>query len=127
MSVKFRKEGLSGAEASLLAWQFGASEDDSPFVSALWVALSSAWERESRGDREATAFLGRLGSSGAFPEEVAAFRRFKGADGEAYWLDILHRAGLADRRQREEPAAVERRRTRRALEINTDRDADIDA
>ena len=116
MSVKFRKEGLSAAEASLLAWQFGASEEDSPFVSALWVAVSSAWEREQRGDAEATAFLARLGCAGGFPEEVAAFRRFKGADGEAYWLDILDRAGLADRRQREEPAVVERRRARRGAE-----------
>jgi len=127
MSVKFRKDGLSAAEASLLSWQFGASEEDSPFVSALWVAISSAWERQQRGDAEAAEFLSRLGSAGAFPEEVAAFGRFKGPEGESYWLDILDRAGLADRRQREEPAPVERRRPRRSLEINTDRDADTDA
>lgn len=112
MSVKFRKDGLGAAEASLLAWQFGASEEDSPFVSALWVALAAAWERGARGDAEALAFLDRLASPGAFPDEVSVYRRFKGAQGEAYWLDILDRAGLSDRRQRDEPATVERRRSR---------------
>jgi hypothetical protein len=113
MSVKFRKEGLSAAEGSLLAWQFGASEEDSPFVSALWVALSTAWDRAARGDTEASVFLGRLGSASAFPEEVAVYGRFKGPDGEGYWLDLLDRAGLADRRTRAEDPPVERRRARR--------------
>ncbi|MDE3011952.1 MAG: hypothetical protein KGI67_13790 [Pseudomonadota bacterium] len=115
MSVKFVKEGLSSAEASLLAWQFGASEDDRPFVSALWVALSNAWENEQRGDSMATDFLRRLGSAGAFPEEVATFRRFKSSEGEGYWLDLLDRAGLADRRQRDEPTPTERRRAKKGV------------
>jgi hypothetical protein len=116
MSVKFRKDGLDVAEASLIGWQFGASEEDSPFVSVLWVAIASAWDRAARGDTEAETFLQRLGSAGAFPLEVAAYRRFKGPDGEAYWLDILQRAGLDDRRQREEDPPVERRRARHAGE-----------
>lgn len=114
MSVKFRKEALSAAEASLLAWQFGVSEEDSPFIPALWAAISTAWEREMRGDAEAASFLVKLGSAPAFPDEVTLYRRFKSADGEALWLDILHRAGLTDRRQRDEPTTTERRRTRRS-------------
>ena len=114
MSVKFSKEGLSIAEASLLAWQFGASEEDRPFVSALWVALAHAWEGAARGEADAQAFLSRLGSAGAFADEVAVYARFRGSEGEVYWLDILERAGLDDRRQREEAPPVERRRTRRS-------------
>ena len=116
MSVKFRRDGLSAAEGALIAWQFGTSEEDSPFVSALWVAIAQAWERDARGDRDAREFLARLGSPAAFPDEVGVYQRFKGPDGEAYWLDILQRAGLDDRRQREEPAPVERRRSKRVTE-----------
>ena len=116
MSVKFRKDGLSVAEGALLAWQFGTSEEDSPFVSALWVAIAQAWELASRGDREAREFLARLGTPAAFPEEVGVYQRFKGPEGEAYWLDILERAGLNDRRQREEPAPVERRRSKKVAD-----------
>jgi hypothetical protein len=114
MAVKFQKRALSPAEASLLAWQFGVSDDDSAFLAAFWVALAQAWQLAARGDLEASTFLARLATPGAFPDEVGVYARFRSNEGEGYWLDILERAGLEDRRQRDEAPPVERRGNRDA-------------
>ena len=114
MSLKFRREALSSAEAGLLAWQFGVSEEDNAFMTALWVAIARALEHGVRGNTDAQAFIERLTVAGAFGDEVTVYRHFMGPDGEAYWLDILKRAGLGDRRQRSQEAPVERRKVRQA-------------
>ena len=110
MALKFRMENLSPAEASLIAWQFGFDEDDDPFLPTLWQTIAKAWAVDVAG-KGTVQHLKRLGTAHAYPEEVAVYRKFKSADGESYWLDMLQRAGLNDRRQRSGPApAVERRR-----------------
>ncbi len=112
MSLEFQRDALSEAEAGLVAWQFSGSEDEHPYVAKLWAAIAQAWEFAAAGRGEAQAFLDRLAVTEAFGPEIAVYRRFKGVDGEAYWLDILRRAGLADRRQRYSAVANERRRRR---------------
>ncbi len=107
MAVNFRADQLTSAEASFVAWSFGFHEDDDPFHVALWHTISRAWISDTRS---ASGHLKRLAAPGAFPEEVGIFLRFKSDDGEAFWLDMLKRAGLTDRRQRSTAPAVERRK-----------------
>ncbi len=112
MGLKFRMDDLSPAEASLIGWQFGFDEEDDPFLPTLWQTIARAWASDtapSSNLRKRSKHLKHLGASGAYPDEVAVYLKFKSADGEAYWLDLLRRAGLADRRQRSNPIAVDRR------------------
>ena len=115
MSLKLRVGALTSAEASFLAWQFGFEDDDDRFLPALWRAIDQAWlsdmQRMAKID-ERLGHLSRLAAPGAFPDEVGVFLRFKSDDGERYWLDMLKRAGIADRRQRSVMPSVERRRAR---------------
>lgn len=115
MILKLRAGELTPAEASFLSWQFGFEDDDDRFLPALWRAIDQAWlsdlQRMSTMD-EGSSHLSRLAAPGAFPDEVGVFRRFKSDDGERYWLDMLKRAGIADRRQRSVMPSVERRRAR---------------
>ncbi len=113
MALTFRTDELSPAEVSLIAWQFGFHDDDDPFFSSLWHVIDRAWTSDRRAPSDThkqTEHLKRLAAPGAFPEEVAVFLKFKSAEGERYWLSLLRKADLADRRQREVLPAVERRR-----------------
>jgi hypothetical protein len=115
MSLKLRTDALTIAEASFLAWQFGFEDDDDRFLPALWRAIDQAWLSDLQREpatNQSFGHLQRLASPGAFPDEVNVFLRFKSEDGERYWLDMLKRAGLADRRQRSVTPSVERRRAR---------------
>lgn len=114
MSLNFRTDELSRAEASFLAWQFGLDDGDDPFLGTLWRAIDQAWQVDLRSAADRSKHLSRLAAPGAFPEEVAVFQRFKSDDSDAYWLDLIERAGLADRRQTSLTPAVERRRARAA-------------
>lgn len=115
MTLKLRTDALTTAEASFLAWQFGFEDDDDRFLPALWRAIDQAWlsdlQRMAAVD-ERLGHLSRLAAPGAFPDEVGVFLRFKSDDGERYWLEMLKRAGIADRRQRSVMPSVERRRAR---------------
>lgn len=115
MSLKLRTDALTIAEASFLAWQFGFEDDDDRFLPALWRAIDQAWLSDLQREpatNQSFGHLQRLASPGAFPEEVNVFLRFKSEDGERYWLDMLKRVGLADRRQSSVTPSVERRRAR---------------
>jgi hypothetical protein len=109
MSIKFRSTELSSAEASFLKWQYGFDEEDEPFERALWQAIMRAWEADdaSGGD---TGYLERLGSSGAFPEEVALYLQFKSEDSDVIWNELIRRADLSDRRTAKVDTPVNRRR-----------------
>lgn len=109
MAFRVREDQLTPAEASLLRWQFGGGSVRSPYLAAFWSALSLAWDQAKRGDTDAQTFIERLAVPGAFIDEVAAYRRFQGAEGEIYWLDLLQRAGLRDRRQNYRVPLIERR------------------
>lgn len=114
MSLKFKTDDLTQAEASLIGWQFGYSEEDDPYYVSLWHTVNRAWVSDSQPGtpkRPKTEHLKRLAASGAYPDEVAVYLKFKSSEGEKYWLKLLKRAGLADRRQRSEsPPSVERRK-----------------
>ena len=68
MSIKFRSDELTPAEASFLKWQYGFDEDDEPFGRVLWQAIGKAWEADAASGA-GTRHLERLGCSGAYPEE----------------------------------------------------------
>lgn len=113
MKLKFRTDELIPAEVSFLHWQFGYHDEDDPFFVSLWHTINRAWISDhcpATDARPHSNHLARLGSSGAYPEEVAIFLKFKSDQGEGYWLNLLQRAGLDDRRQRQVPPPVERRR-----------------
>jgi len=112
MSIILRSTELSHAEASFLKWQYGFSEEDAPFERALWQAIQRAWEADdaSGGD---TYYLERLGSSSAFPEEVALYLQFKSEDSDVAWNELIRRADLADRRTAKVDTPIERRRGNR--------------
>lgn len=113
MALKFRTDELSPAEVSLITWQFGFHDDDDPFFRSLWHVIDRAWTSDHRapGDtRQQTEHLKRLAAPGAFPDEVGVFLKFKSTEGERYWLSLLRKADLADRRQHDLLPPVERRR-----------------
>ena len=109
MSIEFRSKDLSAAEASFLKWQYGFEDDDEPFARVLWQAIGRAWEADMASGG-ATHHLARLGSAGAYPEEVALYVSFRSAGGDAVWQELIRRAGLADRRKAKVEIPVERRR-----------------
>ncbi len=109
MSIRFRITELSPAEASFLKWQYGFEEEDAPFERALWHAIQRAWEADTASGED-TGYLERLGSSGAFPEEVALYLQFKSEDSDEAWNELIRRADLADRRTTKVHTAVNRRR-----------------
>jgi hypothetical protein len=112
MSIRFRTTELSSVEASFLKWQYGFDEEDEPFERALWQAISRAWEADNAPGvgSSGTRYLKRLGSSGAFPEEVALYLRFKSDGSDEVWNGLIRRAGLSDRRTAKVDTAIERRR-----------------
>jgi len=113
MSLKFCTNDLTPAEASFLAWQFGYHDEDDPFFVSLWHTINRAWISDHSppvDPHPPTQHLVRLAASGAYPEEVSIFLKFKSDQGEEYWLNLLQRAGLDDRRQRTVTPPVERRR-----------------
>ena len=109
MSIKFRSTEVSPAEASFLKWQYGFDEEDAPFERALWQAIQRAWEADNTTGGD-TGYLERLGSSGAFPEEVSLYLQFKSEDSDVVWNELIRRADLADRRTTKVHTAVNRRR-----------------
>jgi hypothetical protein len=110
MSIKLRSTELTSAEASFLKWQYGFEEEDEPFQRALWQAIMRAWEADiSSGG--GTRYLQRLGSGGAFPEEVALYERFKSEISDKIWNELIRRAALSDRRTTKVETPVNRRRS----------------
>ena len=109
MSIRFRSTELSSAEASFLKWQYGFDEEDEPFERALWQAILRAWEADNASGGS-TRHLERLGCSGAFPQEVALYLRFKSERSDEVWNELIHRAGLSDRRTAKVDTAINRRR-----------------
>jgi hypothetical protein len=112
MSIQIRTDDLSAAEVSFLNWQYGFDEGSDPFERALWQAITRAWASDHSGEPSAakTRHLDRLGSPGAYPEEVALYREFKSERSDQFWMALIKRAGLGDRRQRSVAPMVERRR-----------------
>jgi len=120
MSIKLRSTELSPAEASFLKWQYGFDEADAPFERALWQAIARAWEADNApGAEEETRHLERLGSSGAYPEEVALYLQFKSEASDVIWNELIRRAALADRRKARVATPVNRRRSERGLPTHT--------
>ncbi len=107
--MKFLSNELSPAEASFLKWQYGFDEGNQPFERALWQVIMRAWEADA-APGAATRHLARLGASGAYPEEVALYVRFKSEDSDAVWNDLIRRAGLSDRRTVKVDTGTDRRR-----------------
>ena len=112
MSIKFRSDELTPAEASFLKWQYGFDEDDEPFGRVLWQAIGKAWEADAASGA-GTRHLERLGCSDAYPEEVALYVRFRAEGGDAVWKDLIRRAGLPERRTAKIDTGIDRRRRAR--------------
>ena len=110
MSIKFHSTELSSAEASFLKWQYGFDEEDEPFERALWQAITRAWEADNASGA-GTRYLERLGCSGAYPEEVALYVRFKSEDSDEVWNELIRRAALSDRRTARVDTSINRRRS----------------
>ena len=108
MSIKIRSTELSSAEASFLKWQYGFDEEDEPFERALWQAIMRAWEADNAAG---THYLKHLGCSGAFPEEVALYARFKSESSDDVWNELIRRAALSDRRTAKVATPTGRRRS----------------
>lgn len=109
MSIHFRIDELTPAEASFLRWQYGFEDADDAFARVLWQAIGRAREADlASGGR--TNYLARLGAPGAYPEEVSLFVRFRSSEGDAFWADLIRRAGLTERRKSRVEPAFERRR-----------------
>ena len=109
MSIKFRSNELSPAEASFLKWQYGFDEEDEPFARALWQAIGRAWDADA-ASAGGTRHLERLGCAGAYAEEVALYVRFRREGGDAFWEDLIRRAGLSERRTAKVDTTIDRRR-----------------
>jgi len=117
MSIKFHANKLTSAEASFLKWQYGFEDEDEPFERALWQAISRAWEADRTTVSDINR-LERLGSQGAFPDEVALFLRFKSKDSDKIWNELIRRAGLSERRATKMDTAVERRKAQSSLGLH---------
>lgn len=112
MSIRFRSTELSSAEASFLKWQYGFDEEDEPFERALWQAIMRAWEADNApGAGSGTHHLERLGCSGAYPEEIALYVRFKSEGSDEVWNGLIRRAALSDRRTAKVDTPINRRRS----------------
>jgi hypothetical protein len=109
MSLKIRTSELTAAEASFLKWQYGFEEGDDPFSRALWQLIGRAWDADIASGG-GTRHLERLGSPGAYPEEVALYLRFRSDRGDEIWKELIRRAGLAERRTARVTTPVDRRR-----------------
>jgi len=109
MSIRFRSTELSSAEKSFLKWQYGFDEEDDPFERALWQAILRAWEADKAQGSE-TRHLERLGSHGAYPEEVALYVLFRSEGSDEVWTELIRRAGLSDRRTTKVDTTIDRRR-----------------
>ena len=109
MSIKFRSDELTPAEASFLKWQYRFDEDDEPFGRVLWQAIGKAWEADAASGA-GTRHLERLGCSGAYPEEVALYTSFKSEGSDTVWNKLIRRAGLSDRRTAKVDTSIDRRR-----------------
>ena len=110
MSIRLRSTELSPAEASFLKWQYGFDEEDEPFERALWQAIVRAWEADNASDTD-TRHLERLGSSGAYPEEVELYLQFKSEASDVIWNELIRRAALSDRRTAKVDTPTNRRRS----------------
>jgi hypothetical protein len=74
----------------------------------------STWRNHEHKDNDPeadTRHLERLGSSGAYPEEVALYLQFKSEDSDVIWNELIRRADLSDRRTARVDTAINRRRT----------------
>jgi len=120
MSIRFQSTKLTSAEASFLKWQYGFEDEDEPFERALWQAILRAWEAD-KSSGAGTHLLERIGCRGAFPEEVALYVRFKSEDSDKVWNELIHRAGLSDRRTSKVDTAIDRRRAQRDLGLSENR------
>ncbi len=109
MSIKFRSNDLSPAEASFLKFQYGFDEEDDPFARVLWQAIKRAWDADT-APGSVTRHLERLGCAGAYPKEVSLYVSFRLEGGDAVWDALIRRAGLTDRRAATVETATERRR-----------------
>ena len=109
MSIKFRSNELSPAEASFLKWQYGFDEEDEPFERALWQAIMRAWDADTASGA-GTRHLERLGCGDAYPEEVALYASFKSEGSDTVWNKLIRRAGLSDRRTAKVDTSIDRRR-----------------
>ena len=116
MSIRLRRMELSHAEASFLKWQYGFEEEDAPFERALWQVVQRAWEADNASEAD-TYYLERLGSNGAFPEEVALYLQFKSEDSDVAWNELIRRADLSDRRTTKVYTQIDRRRGNRSSRI----------
>ncbi len=113
MSIRLNTDKLTPAEISFLKWQYGFEDDDDPFERSLWQTIMRAWESDHEprfAGRPTSRQLERLGARGAYPEEVSLYIKFKSDASEAFWNELIKRAGLADRRQRKVTPVIERRR-----------------
>ena len=109
MNIRFRSTELSFAEVSFLKWQYGFDEEDDPFERALWQVILRAWEADNALSAS-SRYLERLGCRGAFPDEVGLYVRFKSEGSDKVWDELIHRAGLSDRRTARADTAIDRRR-----------------
>ncbi|MEQ1516737.1 MAG: hypothetical protein ABL931_09640 [Usitatibacteraceae bacterium] len=107
--MKFTSKELTAAEASFLKWQYGFDEVDEPFERALWQAIMRAWEAD-HASGSTTSHLARLGGTGGYPEEVALYANFKSERSDVFWDELIHRAGLSDRRTAKVDTTIDRRR-----------------
>lgn len=117
MSITFHSKDLSPAEISFLKWQYGFEDEDDPFERSLWHTIMRAWESDHERparSKSGTNHLVRLGSHQAYPEEVTLFVKFKSDHSDRFWRELIGRAGLSDRRQRQVSPVIERRRTAEA-------------
>jgi hypothetical protein len=113
MSIRFISKDLTPAEVSFLKWQYGFEDEDDPFERSLWHTIMRAWEADNdspRPGRGASRHLNRLGSADAYPDEVALYVKFKSDQSDRFWRELIDRAGLTDRRQRQVATPTERRR-----------------
>ena len=108
MSIQFRSNNLTPAEASFLKFQYGFDDQDDPFARVLWQAIKRAWDSDT-APGSVSRHLERLGCAGAYPREVSLYVSFRLEGGDAVWDDLLRRAGLTDRRKAKVEPAIERR------------------
>jgi hypothetical protein len=112
MAIEFNSKNLTPVEISFLKWQYGFEDQDDPFERALWQTILQAWESDRRNfaRKSPVRHLPRLGSSEAYPEEVALYVSFKSEKSDTLWNELIRRAGMSDRRTSNVTPMNERRR-----------------